>query len=133
MEECIFCKLLEENSKILYKDSTCFVVLDKYPIEEGHLLVISNKHYENMLDAPDATVSNMFVVAKMFGQKLKEAFGANSINIGTNIGRLAGQRVMHFHIHVIPRYEGKGRSFSFGHNKELSAEEEQELMAKLKL
>ncbi|MGC8652131.1 MAG: HIT family protein [Candidatus Micrarchaeia archaeon] len=132
MNDCIFCRLREDKSAVIYQNKECFVVLDKYPIEEGHMLVISNEHYENMLDAPDNVVASVFKVSKKFAIKARDALGADSINIGSNIGREAGQRVMHFHVHIIPRYKGKGRSFDFGHNRELNPEKALELIEKLK-
>ncbi|MGC8586252.1 MAG: HIT family protein [Candidatus Micrarchaeia archaeon] len=132
MESCIFCQLKNDKSAIIYENEECFVVLDKYPIEKGHLLVISKEHYENMLDAPDSAIASMFIVAKIFAKRLKEVLGANSVNIGTNVGRLAGQRIMHFHVHVVPRYPGTRRSFDYGHGRELSEKEKSELMSKLK-
>ncbi|MCL4373689.1 MAG: HIT family protein [Candidatus Marsarchaeota archaeon] len=132
MNDCIFCELREDKSAIIYQNKECFVVLDKYPIEEGHLLIISNDHYADMIEAPDDIVSKMFVVAKKFAEKQRAVLGAAGINIGANIGKEAGQVVMHFHIHVIPRYPGKGRSFDFGHNRKLSPEKEKELVEKLR-
>ncbi|MGC8669705.1 MAG: HIT family protein [Candidatus Micrarchaeia archaeon] len=132
MENCIFCKLRDDKNTIIYQNKECFVVLDKYPIEKGHLLVISNEHYKDMLEAPKNVVESMSVVSKEFASKLKVKLGAEGINIGTNIGKEAGQKIMHFHIHVIPRYHGKGRNFNFGHNPKISEGESQALIEKLR-
>jgi histidine triad (HIT) family protein len=132
MTECVFCEIYKEKEKIIYEDSYCFVVLDKYPISRGHLLIISKEHFESMLDATDEVVADMYIVAKKFAKKQEEKLGAVAVNIGTNIGKEAGQKIMHFHIHVIPRYPKGGRSFDFGHNAELNRETEKELVLKLK-
>jgi len=132
MEHCIFCELKNNTNKIIYKDKHCYVVLDKYPIEEGHMLVISNEHYGSMIEAPDPVVEDMAVVSKKFAMLLEQRLGATAVNIGSNIGEDAGQKVMHFHIHLIPRYHGGRRSFNFGHNIEMSDEKEYELIKKLK-
>lgn len=108
MDNCIFCQIpKEDKSKLLYKDKTCYVVYDKYPVTEGHMLVISNRHYENILDAPEETVKHVFVVAKKFAQKSLSQFGATGVNVVTNSNKDANQLVMHFHVHVVPRYPGK--------------------------
>ncbi len=130
--DCTFCKLIDNKNAIIYQNKECFVVLDKYPIEKGHLLVISNEHYKDMLEAPDDVVESMFAVSKEFALRLEERLGAKGINIGTNIGEEAGQKIMHFHIHVIPRYPGRERSFDFGHNREIDAKTQNELSSKLK-
>jgi histidine triad (HIT) family protein len=108
MEGCVFCALRQHGKeRLLFEDSTCFVVPDRNPVEKGHLLVISNMHYLNMLEAPDEISAHMFVIAKRFGLKLCSTMGAEALNISTNIGKEAGQAVFHFHIHVVPRYSAE--------------------------
>ncbi|MGC8567858.1 MAG: HIT family protein [Candidatus Micrarchaeia archaeon] len=134
MEECIFCKLDDFNkNSIIYKDDLCFVMIDKYPVEYGHLLVISNKHYENMLKTDDETMMHMYLIAKKFGIKQMEKLGAKGVNITTNIGKDAGQAIMHFHIHIIPRYEReKSIKYNYGHHSEIKPEHKSELISILK-
>jgi len=113
--------------KHLYSDDTCYVVLDINPITEGHMLVISKKHYENMLGVPKDELKVIFSVAQDFAKRAVEKLGASGVNVGTNIGRSAGQEVMHIHVHIVPRYKG-------GHTKRhtLSKEEETRLLKLLK-
>lgn len=121
------------SEDLLYKDDICYAVLDKYPISKGHLLVVTNKHFVDITSADDDTVAHIAVVAKKFAVQLKEKLHAEGINVGTNIGRAAGQAIMHAHIHVIPRYKGQGRNFNYGHNKEVSSDEKEELKSILSL
>ena len=105
MDGCVFCEIKAgSRERLLFEDNLCFVVPDKNPAEKGHLLVISNGHYTDMLDAPDEVAGHMFSVAKAFGQKLRSKLGAKALRISTNVGKEAGQVVFHFHIHVIPKY-----------------------------
>ncbi len=110
--ECVFCELKANKAMIVAESELCYSLLDKFPIEEGHLLVIPKAHYADILEAPDEVVSAVFTMAKGLALKLKERMGADGVNIATNIGESAGQFVMHAHVHVIPRHAGKPRSFS---------------------
>jgi diadenosine tetraphosphate (Ap4A) HIT family hydrolase len=62
------------------------------------------KHYENMLSTPEKVISHMYKVAKHLSIKINKTFGAEGSNILTSSGTTAGQDIMHFHIHIIPRY-----------------------------
>ena len=103
-KDCIFCSLSRENPRIITESEHCYVIPSLFPLEYGHMLVISRDHSETMLDAPDRTIAEMFVTAKKMGILAKERLGAIAISIATNAGKEAGQEVPHFHIHVIPKY-----------------------------
>ena len=132
MDECIFCDLGRQGEHIIYSDKVCYVMLDKFPAERGHMLVVLKKHYADMLETPDSVVAGVFKVAKMFGIRSKEVLNADGMNIETNIGKIAGQFVMHFHVHVIPRYAKRGPRV-FDRETELSEKEAKELRKMLKL
>ncbi len=105
MEECIFCALRDQGLKTaLYEDETCFVILDKFPAERGHVLVIAKSHNESILDSPDPIVEHAFVVAKRYVALCIDKLNATGVSVVTNTGRDAGQAVFHFHVHVIPKY-----------------------------
>ncbi len=127
--DCLFCKLKDQSKeRIIYKDDACYVLFDKYPSEEGHMLVISNSHQDDMISAPLELVDHMFNVARDFAMRSKRRLGASAVNVGTNIGKDAGQIIMHFHVHVIPRYGAQRRP----KHKELTSEEELEMVSKMK-
>ncbi len=125
MDDCVFCRIIEGKAEgtILYRDEKCLVILDKFPISKGHMLVISREHYNDILSAPDDIVAHMFLKAKEFATAAEEKLNANGINIGANIGALAGQIIWHAHIHVIPRYKGESRDFNFKTKNALDAKE----------
>ncbi|MGI0141060.1 MAG: HIT family protein [Candidatus Micrarchaeales archaeon] len=107
MRDCIFCKIKnDDNSKLLFSDSICYAIYDKFPATKGHMLVISNKHYESTLKMPDETNAHMFTIAKKLAKRAIKEVHATGINIVANSGKDANQFVMHAHIHVIPRYHG---------------------------
>ena len=108
MEDCIFCKIIrgEIPSLKFYEDSSVIAVLDINPANYGHALIIPKQHFATIDEAPEGALCDAMKVAKMIASKLKQNFGAQGVNIIQNNGKAAGQIVHHFHIHVIPRYEG---------------------------
>lgn len=130
MPDCIFCAVRDgPKSTIIMEDQNAFVILDKYPSSEGHMLVISKLHSASMIEADKNNISSMFIIAREMAVRLKERLGADGVNVSTNIGREAGQIIDHFHIHVIPRYAKPKEGFEI--HKELSTERMKVLMAKL--
>ncbi len=126
MEGCVFCEIAsnaERNmASIIYEDDECIVVPDMYPSSYGHLLVISKGHYENMIETPDDMVCHAFKIAKAFAKVQVAKLNAEAVNVATNIGELAGQIIMHFHVHVIPRYGHDNSHPGFKEHAEISDE-----------
>ncbi len=107
-EDCIFCKIAngEIPSTTLYEDETFRVILDLNPASKGHALIIPKQHAKNLFDLPDETAAKALVLAKKIAGTLQEGLHAEGLNVVQNNGEAAGQTVEHFHIHLIPRYEG---------------------------
>lgn len=108
-KDCIFCKIV--NGEIpchkLYEDEHVLAFLDISQVTKGHALVISKEHYENFLSTPKEVMHHVYDVAQRIGQVQIQMFNAKGVNILTNCYEEAGQTVMHFHVHVIPRYSSK--------------------------
>lgn len=106
MTDCIFCKIAQKNvpGKIIYEDDVCLAFLDLSQTTDGHTLVIPKKHYENILEVDDEILSHLMIVTKNLANKIIKKLNAKGVNILTNANEIAGQTVMHFHIHIIPRY-----------------------------
>lgn len=106
MENCIFCKIAAHiiPSSIVYEDDDVIAFLDISQTTLGHTLVIPKKHYDNFLTVPKSIMNKVMNVAQRIGQILIKNFKAKGINILSNCYEAAGQTVMHFHVHVIPRY-----------------------------
>lgn len=106
MADCIFCKIAQKNvpGKIIYEDDVCLAFLDLSQTTDGHTLVIPKKHYENILEVDDEILSHLMIVTKNLANKIIKKLNAKGVNILTNANEIAGQTVMHFHIHIIPRY-----------------------------
>ena len=105
-EDCIFCKIANGDipSKTLYEDEDFRVILDLGPATKGHALILPKEHADNLYELPDETASKVFVLAKKLAMKMKEKLNCDGLNIVQNNGEAAGQTVMHFHMHMIPRY-----------------------------
>ena len=96
---------IEESSK-LFKSDHFFIIKDQFPISPGHLLIVSNRDrldYFDLNDDEKSDLNHMIEVAKNI---IEKDFQPTGYNIGMNCGKDAGQTVMHFHCHVIPRYKG---------------------------
>ena len=105
-EDCIFCKIAagEIPSKTLHEDEQFRVILDLAPATKGHALIIPKEHYENLYEIPYETAAGVMKLAKKMAETMTERLGAEGFNLLQNNGETAGQTVMHFHMHLIPRY-----------------------------
>lgn len=114
---CVFCEIVNGNIPCykIYEDDNFLAFLDLSQATLGHTLVVPKKHYENIFDL-DENLPLLKVVSKI-AKALKKGLGVSDLNIVNNNGPLAGQTINHFHVHLIPRYEGDKVSFIFGENK----------------
>ncbi len=114
-DNCIFCKIAagEIPSKTLYEDEKFRVILDLGPATRGHALVIPKEHYADLYEIPEDVAGDAMKVAKKMATVMTEKLKADGFNIVQNNGEVSGQSVFHFHIHLIPRYEGDGHILSW--------------------
>ena len=110
-DDCIFCKIAngEIPSKTLYEDEQFRVILDLGPATKGHALILPKDHYANLYELPEETAAEAMKLAKKMAVKMTEKLHADGFNLVQNNGETAGQTVMHFHLHLIPRYEADGQ------------------------
>ena len=104
----IFCSIIagEIPATRVYEDDDVLAILDISQVTKGHTLVMPKAHYASILDTPKETLHKVYDVAQRIAQAMESVLGAKGVNILTNAGKLAGQTVPHFHVHVIPRYVG---------------------------
>nr|WP_106789314.1 HIT family protein [Massilistercora timonensis] len=131
-ENCIFCKLANGDipTATLYEDDDFRVILDAGPASKGHALILPKEHYKNLYELDDEIAAKALVLAKKMITRLTDVLGCDGYNIVQNNGEVAGQTVFHFHIHLIPRYEGDevGLGWKMG---ELTDEVRDEILSKL--
>ena len=108
MNNCIFCKIAagEIPAATLYEDDDFRVILDLGPASKGHALILPKEHAKNIYELSDELAGKVYVLAKKMAIAMKEALHCDGINILQNNEVIAGQTVFHFHMHLIPRYEG---------------------------
>ena len=109
MEDCLFCKIARggEKANRIYEDKDVIAILDARPVNEGHTLVISKKHYENIFEIPDEELAGLFKVVKKVAVAIMKSEKAEGIRVVQNNGSAAHQIIFHLHVHVIPEYEGQ--------------------------
>lgn len=107
-DDCIFCKIARGNipSATVYEDSHFRVILDINPATKGHCLIIPKEHFDNIYDLDAETAGKLFSLATCIARAMKDALHCDGLNLVQNNGLIAGQTVFHFHLHLIPRYEG---------------------------
>lgn len=112
---CIFCKIAngEIPSKTVYEDDNFRVFLDLGPATKGHALIVPKEHYANLYELPEDTAANVMRLAKKMALQIKDKLQCDGLNLVQNNGESAGQTVHHFHMHVIPRYEGDGQKIGW--------------------
>ena len=132
-KDCIFCKLAngEIPTNTIYEDEDFNVFLDASPATKGHALIVPKKHYQDIYDLDEKTAAQIFPLAKKLAVHMTEVLGCDGFNIIQNNHEIAGQSVFHFHMHLIPRYEGDqvGLTWKPG---ELTDEMKEVILAKVK-
>ena len=132
MVNCIFCDMIEGKMPcyMIYHDDDCIAILDKYPIDNGHSLIITKKPYEKLTDMGVDEVAKLFSKIPKIANAIMSATNADAFSIAQNNGKAAKQIVPHVHIHIIPRYNATGTLWT--KRKILSDTELDELSQKIK-
>jgi histidine triad (HIT) family protein len=126
-QQCIFCKIVEGqvSSRKVYEDESCLAILDIYPSNPGHVLIIPKEHHTIMQLMPEKEVLHLFSIAKSMSKAVIRGLNADGTNIFVANGAAAGQKAPHFMIHVIPRKSNDGIT-AFSVIKNQITEEDQE-------
>ena len=132
MAGCIFCDMIEGklSCHMIYEDNDCLVILDKYPIDNGHSLVITKKPYEKLTDMNPDEVAKLFSEIPKIANAIIKATNADAFSIAQNNGKAAKQIIAHVHVHIIPRYNKTGTLWT--KRKVLAENELDELAQKIK-
>ena len=107
-KDCIFCKIAngEIPSSTVYEDEDFRVILDLGPAAKGHALILPKEHFKDVCELDSAVAAKVLPLGAKIGAAMKKSLGCAGFNLVQNNGEAAGQTVFHFHVHVIPRYEG---------------------------
>ncbi len=106
MDGCVFCKIVRKElpAEVLFEDDHVIGILDINPIHYGHSLIIPKAHCEDFLGLPEAAHASVMTAAKKLTRAIVDGLDLEGYNLFTNNGRIAGQSVFHFHLHITPRY-----------------------------
>jgi ATP adenylyltransferase len=108
-DDCIFCTASEPNRAelVLVRGRVSFVVLNKFPYNNGHLMVVPNRHAPNLATLSTDEQAELMRLTRHAEIALTEAYAPHGINVGINLGRSAGAGVLdHLHVHLVPRWNG---------------------------
>lgn len=132
-ENCVFCKIVNGDipSARIYEDESFVIMLDIGPASLGHALIVPKDHYANIFEMPQELLARSIELAKVWGEKLVKALGADGLNVVQNNGVSAGQTVFHYHMHLIPRY-GKDSVGELWTPGTLSDKDKEMILEKLK-
>ena len=130
---CIFCKIIggEIPSNTIYEDDEFKVILDASPASKGHALILPKEHYADIYEIDEKTAGHAMQLAKKLAKHMTDVLKCDGFNIVQNNGEIAGQTVNHFHLHLIPRYEGDGLNLNWP-QQEISAEQLEEIRQSIK-
>ena len=107
---CVFCAALDPASPsphVVFRGQRVFVILNKYPYNNGHLMVVPVRHIDRLARATAPELTELITLTRVAETALTEAYGAHGINVGMNLGRPAGAGVVgHLHVHLVPRWDG---------------------------
>jgi ATP adenylyltransferase len=106
---CVFCEALhgEQASLIVFRGATCYVILNLYPYNNGHLMVVPNRHIASLAAATHEELCELIELTRSAEVVLGEAYNPHGLNMGINLGKPAGAGVLdHVHMHIVPRWNG---------------------------
>lgn len=106
--DCLFCQMSSGEREIHFfaKFQHCFVIKDQFPVSPGHVLIIPYQHTDNWFTATEEVRLDIMKALTLVKETLDIDCSPHGYNIGANCGQVAGQSVMHLHVHLIPRYQG---------------------------
>ena len=116
-KKCSFCRLVrhELNAVAVHEDYGILAVMDLYPATPGHILVLPKEHIENIYVMPAELGACIMATAIYVAKAIKQKLSPDGLNLIQSNGLAAGQTIPHFHLHIVPRYNGDPVSLRFGH------------------
>ena len=107
---CIFCDALDADPPsplVVHRGGRCFVILNKYPYSNGHLLIVPQRHVGRLAGLDAAELGELAALTQAAEKVLTAAYSPHGLNVGVNVGRAAGAGAPgHLHVHVVPRWDG---------------------------
>ncbi len=110
-ENCFFCEAIQDNQDrknlVLYRGEECFCILNKYPYNNGHLMVAPNLHKDDLSKLSSSEMLELMTLTRDMKDILSKKMNSEGFNLGFNLGKVAGAGVEgHIHLHIVPRWKG---------------------------
>jgi ATP adenylyltransferase len=110
-QECVFCAAErgadDHAALVVHRTESNFVILNRYPYTNGHVMIVPSRHVATLNDLPDATLAEMMLLARDAERHLRRLYRPDGVNLGLNIGQAAGAGIAgHVHMHALPRWFG---------------------------
>jgi len=109
--DCILCSIFERDpavvSPVVWEDDQMMVVMNLYPYNPGHCMVVPRTHFERLYDLPADLVSYLFTIVQKVQRAQEIAFKCVGWNVGINDGDCSGQSIKHVHVQVVPRFKSE--------------------------
>jgi ATP adenylyltransferase len=107
---CVFCEAVsseEAAALVVHRGRDCYVILNLFPYNSGHLMVVPNRHIASLSSATREERCEMMDLTQLAEQALTAAYAPQGLNVGMNLGRSAGAGIVdHIHVHIVPRWNG---------------------------
>jgi ATP adenylyltransferase len=137
---CVFCDAADpapdasgQDSLVLVRGRHAYVILNLYPYNNGHLMVVPNRHVASLVDTTDAELTEMMSLTRDAEIALTEGYQPQGINVGINLGRPAGAGIIdHIHIHLVPRWTGDTNFMSVVGGTRVLPEDMRDTVARLR-
>jgi ATP adenylyltransferase len=107
--ECVFCDALARDDEplLVYVGQRAFVILNKFPYNNGHLMVVPKRHVARLSELESAELLEIMTLSQAAEQTLAAVYAPHGFNLGINLGRSAGAGIAdHLHVHIVPRWDG---------------------------
>ncbi len=106
---CVFCDAVSgaDASLVVFRGATCFVILNKFPYNNAHLMVVPNRHIATLSEASAEELAEIMGLASRAEVAIRQTYAPHGLNMGINLGKPAGAGILdHLHMHVVPRWNG---------------------------
>ena len=107
--DCIFCQIVAGRapSFSVDEDATTLSFLDLFPVAQGHTLVVTKSHFENLFEASPEALAGVAAASRRVAHAIREAIAPEGLGVFQLNGAAAGQTVFHYHMHLVPRWQGQ--------------------------
>jgi ATP adenylyltransferase len=133
---CVFCSALTDpdaDALVVFRGATCFVILNLFPYNNGHLMVIPNRHISSLATATPEELRELIDLTRLAEIALTETYAPHGMNMGINLGKPAGAGILdHVHMHVVPRWNGDTNFMTVVGRTRVLAEELADTAARLR-